>query len=397
MFQRTHFQPIATRINEPRRFIHVLAGPRQVGKTTLIEQILGATASPNLLISADGINNGTVAWLEAQWELARQQWRASGAQDFIFAVDEIQKVPNWSETVKANWDLDTRQKTPIKVILLGSSRLLLQQGLSESLAGRFEQTYMGHWSLPEMESAFGWSAEQYIWFGGYPGAADLINEEYRWKKYVFDALIEPNISRDILSLTRVNKPALLRRLFELGCLYAGQILSFNKMLGQLNDAGNTTTLAHYLDLLDSAGLLGGIQKYAERPLVQRQSSPKFQVHNTALIAAQRSETYAQIIAQPDQWGRMVESSVGAHLLNHSRTEGYELYYWRENNDEVDFVIRHHGKVLALEVKSGPSSAATAGMEAFRKKFKPDKLLLIGPRGLPWEAFLRLNPVDLMNS
>ncbi len=392
MFQRPHFQTLAKRLNEPRNVIQVLGGPRQVGKTTLLGQLLGHSTTPSHSVSADGIVNAGSSWLDQQWETARIKHRQSGAPTLTLAIDEIQKIPNWSETVKANWDADTRSNTPIKVVLLGSSRLLLQQGLTESLAGRFEFSYIGHWSLAEMQAAFGFSAEQFAWFGGYPGTAPFINEEFRWKNYVTDALIEPSISRDILSLTRVDKPALLRRLFELGCLYSGQILSFNKILGQLLDAGNTTTLAHYLKLLDAAGLLGGLEKFSGDVIRQRQSSPKFQVHNTALLASQMPETLAEMLKSPEKWGRIVESAVGAHLINHARQEGLRLFYWREGNDEIDFVLQYRGKTLAIEVKSGTLRKAP-GMEVFRKKFNPDKMMLVGAGGLPWEEFLTINPTD----
>lgn len=393
MFQRPHFQLLTNRLNEPRAFIQVLAGPRQVGKTTLATQLLTQSELPSHEASADGVANANAAWLNQQWETARLKWRQSGAAAFIFSIDEIQKIPNWSETVKANWDADTRNNLPIKVLLLGSSRLLIQQGLTESLAGRFELTYIGHWSLTEMEAAFGFSAEDFAWFGGYPGAAWLVKDEFRWKKYVNDALIEPSISRDILSLTRVDKPALLRRLFEIGCQYSGQILSFNKILGQLLDAGNATTLAHYLNLLDSAGLLGGIEKFAGDLIRQRQSSPKFQVHNTALISAILPETQAELRQIPDKWGRLVESAVGAHLLNFAKQEDFDVFYWRDGNDEVDFVLQHRGKTVAIEVKSG-ALRPISGMEAFRKKFNPHKMLLVGTGGLPWQDFLKINPVSI---
>ena len=281
-------------------------------------------------------------------------------------IDEIQKIDNWSETVKLLWDTDTRNNLNLKVILLGSSRLLLQQGLTESLAGRFESTYMGHWSFDEMQQAFGWDVNKYVWFGGYPGSATLIDDEKRWKTYVTESLIETSISKDILMLTRVDKPALMKRLFELGCMYSGQILSYTKVLGQLQEAGNTTTLSHYLELLNTAGLLAGIEKYAPDVIRQRSSSPKFQVHNTALISAQRNDLFKDTLAKPDEWGRMVESAIGAHLINHSLTEKFNLHYWRERNEEVDFVIERKGKVIGLEVKSS-AAGSTSGMTAFKKK------------------------------
>lgn len=392
-FERPHIQHFISRMNESRTFIQVLMGPRQVGKTTLISQVLAKLDSPYLFISADAMANAGDIWLEQQWEVARIQLRELDAAAFVLAIDEIQKIQNWSEIVKKLWDEDTRTKQNIKVILLGSSRLLLQQGLTESLAGRFETTYLGHWSFKEMEQAFGITADQYVWYGGYPGAASLMADEDRWKKYVNDALIETSISKDILMLTRVDKPALLRKLFELGCLHSGQILSYTKILGQLQDAGNTTTLAHYLQLLDTAGLLAGIEKYSGEQIRQRSSSPKFQVHNTALLSAQQGASFKEVRSKPEQWGRWVEAAIGAHLVNQQLTEGYTVHYWRHRNDEIDFVLEKKGKLIGLEVKSGAKQKAL-GMEAFRKQFTPDKVLLVGNSGLPWQEFLRLSPDQL---
>ncbi len=393
MFQRAQYKKLTDRVNEPRKFIQVVFGPRQVGKTTLVNEIIRHSTIPSHSISADAVPNSNSSWIEQHWNVAREKYKQSGAREFLLVIDEIQKIENWSEIVKQLWDTDSQQSIPIKVILLGSSRLLLQQGLTESLAGRFETTYMGHWSFLEMKKAFQWSKEQYVWFGGYPGSADLLADEERWKKYISDSLIETSISRDILMLTRVDKPALLRRLFELGCLYSGQILSYTKIQGQLQDAGNTTTLAHYLSLLHTAGLLAGIEKYAADQIRQRSSSPKFQVHNTALISSQRNETLTQIASNPALWGRMVESAIGAHLINHSLTDGFQVFYWRHRNDEIDFVIEKRGSVIGLEIKSGAKQRAV-GMDAFKKACNPDKILLIGNTGIPWEEFLQQNPNEL---
>ena len=393
MFERHHLQTLIKRMQEPRRFLQVIMGPRQVGKTTLVTQLAAQVKIDYYFVSADAVAAGNTTWLEQQWEAARIKLAQHETKEFLLVIDEIQKIDNWSETVKLLWDTDTRKNANLKVILLGSSRLLLQQGLTESLAGRFESTYMGHWSFDEMQQAFGWDVNQYVWFGGYPGSATLIEDEKRWKTYITESLIETSISRDILMLTRVDKPALMKRLFELGCLYSGQILSYTKVLGQLQDAGNTTTLSHYLELLDTAGLLAGIEKYAPDIIRQRSSSPKFQVHNTALISAQRNELFRNTLTKPDQWGRMVESAIGAHLINHSLTEKFNLHYWRVRNEEVDFVIERKGKVIGLEVKSG-AAGSTSGMTAFKNKFNPDKILLIGNAGLPWQDFLKLNPVSL---
>ncbi len=392
--QRPHLQTLKERIAGKRKFIQVVYGPRQVGKTTLVSQLLKKAKLPHLYASADGIANADAVWLRQQWEAARLKQKQSGAKDFLLALDEIQKVANWSETVKKFWDEDTRAGRNIKVILTGSSRLLLQQGLTESLAGRFETIYMGHWTFAEMKKAFGWNEEQFAWFGAYPGAAELIDDEPRWRNYILHSLIETSISRDVLMLTRVDKPALMKRLFELGCAYSGQILSYTKMLGQLTDAGNTTTLAHYLELLHSAGLLAGIEKFSGGKLRQRGSSPKFLAHNTALIAAQRSETFSEAVSRPDYWGRIAESTVGAHLLNHSLSGNFELHYWRDGNDEMDFVLKSGKKITALEVKSGGAKRAS-GATAFLKKFPSAKVIMVEPGGITWQELLNISPAELL--
>ena len=393
MFERPYLKLVRARIEEPRKFIQVIPGPRQVGKTTMVTQLLSQLNIPNQYESADAISATNASWLIQVWESSRLRMKASGREEFLLVIDEIQKIDNWSEIVKQQWDKDTRENTNIKVILLGSSRLLIQKGLTESLAGRFETLYLGHWSFPEMHSAFGWSIEQYVYFGGYPGSATLINDEERWKNYIKDSLIETSISKDILMLTRVDKPALLKRLFELGCLYSGQILSYTKILGQLLDAGNTTTLANYLKLLSDCGLLGGLDKYAGDIIRKRGSSPKFQVYNNALITSQANDCFEKAIMNPMLWGRLVESSVGSHLINHAVSERYNIYYWREGNNEVDFVLEKGDQLIGLEVKSGMKSD-NAGMGLFAEKFHPDQVLLVGTGGIRYEEFLKINPKEL---
>ena len=393
MIKRSQLQLVVSRIKEERRFMQVLAGPRQVGKTTLVLQLLEEPGIQGFYVAADDISGIGLAWIEMQWETARQRMKLAGTDSYVLIIDEIQKIPNWSETVKRLWDSDSRENIPLHVILLGSSRLLLQTGMTESLAGRYETMYISHWSLAEMREAFGWSADQYAWYGGFPGAASLISDEMRWKNYVSNSLAETSISRDILMMSRVDKPALMRRLFDLGCSYSGQMLSFNKILGQLLDAGNTTTLSHYLELLDSAGLLGGLEKFSRDTVRKRSSSPKFQVHNTAFVSALHPLDFEMIVKEREKWGRIVESAVGAHLINNAYSQGYSLFYWREGNYEVDFVLEHKGRVVALEVKSG-HSLRTAGMVQFRKHYPDSKIMLVGKDGIPWEEFLLINPMEL---
>lgn len=382
---------------EPRRFIQVLAGPRQVGKTTLVRQLIKQTAMPHIFETADAVPASDNQWLSGLWERARWQLKQEGGKAFLLVIDDIQKVDNWSEQIKREWDQDSGDGQDIRLLVLGSSRLLMQQGLTESLAGRYELSYMGHWSLAEMSEAFGTTPEEYVWFGGYPGAASLTHDEARWKQYIVDSLIESSISKDILMLTRIDKPALMRRLFELGCCYSGQILSYNKIMGQLQGSGNTTTLAHYLSLLDTAGLLAGLEKYNPKKLRQRASSPKYQVHNMALMTAQQSLSFDQVRSSPELWGRWVESAVGTHLVNQAISHRLELYYWRERNQEVDFVLTNQQHAAGLEIKSGGTEAhAHKHMEAFRKEFQPKRVMLIGKDGIPWEDFLRSDVRTLLS-
>ncbi|MGO8758338.1 MAG: ATP-binding protein [Terracidiphilus sp.] len=384
--------PIIERLREPRRFIQVIGGPRQVGKTTLVRQALAEFPDRSTYASADIPATRNPIWLEQQWEAARLNCRQKGT--WLLALDEIQKVSQWDVQVKRFWDEDSAANLDLRVVLLGSSPLLVQRGLTESLAGRFELLRAGHWTLAEMQEAFGWNADQYIFFGGYPGAAELIGDEERWRRYLLDSLIETTLSRDILLMTRVDKPALLRQLFRLGCEYSGQILSYQKMLGQLQDAGNTTTLAHYLDLLGGAGMVCGIQKFAGQAVRRRASSPKLQVLNNALKTAQATESFAEVRGNPERWGRLVESAVGAYLGGFALAGECEVFYWREVSKEVDFVLRRGDKVIAIEVKSGASRSSLPGMAAFDRLFHPDKKLLVGSGGIPVDEFLRMPAASL---
>lgn len=384
MIRRSIENLLLRRLNEPRRFIQVLAGPRQVGKTTVARQVMGSIEAIAHYASADEPALKGREWIVQQWELARLNARKG---DALLVLDEIQKVSGWSETVKQLWDGDTHSQTPLRVLLLGSSPLLIQSGLTESLAGRFEILPAAHWSFSEMKEAFGWDSEQFIYFGAYPGAAPLIEDPERWRRYVVDSLIETSISRDILLMTRVDKPALLRRLFQLACDYSGQILSYQKMTGQLTDAGNTVTLAHYLQLLQGAGMVAGLQKFSGGKIRQRGSSPKLQVLNTALMTSSSGMGFEETRRKSDLWGRLVESAAGAHLLNSTLGLPIEVTYWRERNAEVDFVLQRGQTVVGIEVKSAGGRRAMGGMEAFRRKFHPLRTLLVGGDGIPLEEFL----------
>jgi predicted AAA+ superfamily ATPase len=387
-FRRPHAAELARRLAEPRRFIQVVTGARQVGKATLVQQVVEEAGVPVRFASADEPTLRGPDWIAEQWEAARL---AAGPAGALLVLDEVQKAVGWAESVKRLWDEDSRARRKLKLVLLGSAPLLVQQGLTESLAGRFEVVHLPHWSFAEMRAAFDFSLDRYLVFGGYPGAAPLVDEPDRWRRYILDALVETTIARDVLLLTRVDKPALLRRLFELGCRYSGQVLSYTKMLGQLHDAGNTTTLAHYLDLLGAAGLLTGLGKYSGSAVRQRASSPKLQVLNTALMSAQGGISLGEVRSDRELRGRLIESAVGAHLANAAAARECEVFYWRERGREVDFVVRTGRTLTAIEVKSGRSRDARPGLAAFAESFSPARRLLVGGDGVPVEDFL-LEPV-----
>lgn len=391
--KRVYYQVIKNRLQEPRKFIQVIYGPRQVGKTTLMKQVLNDLDMPCLFETADDIIGADNTWLRKSWDKARFLAKQNNGAEVVLVIDEIQKIHNWSETVKKEWDSDSFNDVQLKVAVLGSSSLLIRQGLTESLAGRFETIYIPHWSFVEMQEAFGLTLEQFVWFGGYPGPIHLSGDESRWKRYVRESLIETSVSKDVLMMTRVDKPALLRRLFEIGSSYSSQILSLTKIQAELMEKGNITTLSNYLGLLSSAGLLCGLEKYSGEIIRKRSSRPKFQVFNNALISSQSAYDFKQAIADSKLWGRVVESSVGAHLLNLSSELDYNLYYWNENSNEVDFVIEKGEKVVAIEVKSGKDST-NPGMAEFDLRFHPKSMYTVGTDGIPLEDFFRTNPLDL---
>jgi predicted AAA+ superfamily ATPase len=387
MYHRSVTDTLERRLREPRRFLQILAGPRQVGKTTAVRQVLERLDVPTHYATADEPTLQSAAWISQQWETARLRADEDRRRGAVLALDEIQKASAWAPAVKRLWGEDTAAGRRLKVVLLDSSPLLMQQGLTESLAGRFEIIAASHWTFAEMRDAFGFDLERYLYFGGYPGAAPLVKQPARWVRYIKDSLIETTVSRDILLMTRVEKPALLRRLFHLACEYSGQVVSYQKMVGQLQEAGNTTTLAHYLELLSGAGMVTGLQKFAGQAVRRRASSPKLQVLNTGLMTAQSGRTLAAARRDTEFWGRLVESAVGAHLVNTARDSDTEVFYWRERNREVDFVLRRGRKVTAIEVKSGRNLERPVGMEAFARAFHPQRTLLVGETGIPIDEFL----------
>jgi predicted AAA+ superfamily ATPase len=383
MFTRALVLQLTARLQEPRRFIQIVIGPRQTGKTTAVTQSLDRLNCPQHFVSADDPNLVSAEWLRNVWVEARLLAKKETA---ILVVDEIQKVGNWSSIVKLLWDEDTRLRIPLKVVLSGSSSLLLQKGLSESLMGRFEILYSPHWSFGECKTAFGYSLEEFLFFGGYPGAAALINEETRWARYIGTSIVEPTISQDILQMGEVRKPALFRSLFLLGSMYSAQELSFTKMLGQLQDSGNTVTLAHYLELLGKANMLTGLQNYSGSKIRVRKSSPRLMVYDTSLVTYADGANRRRLLDNTTDRGRLVESAVGAYLLARSQEEGFEVYWWRQRNQEVDFVLSKGSRLTAIEVKSGRIKN-TGGSIAFKKLYPEALALIVGSTNLSLEDFL----------
>lgn len=382
-FTRAIVDELAVACRRRASLIQVIVGPRQVGKTTAAEQLVERLGWPNVWAAADLPFPPAAEWIETQWQIA-QTFKPARGQKVLLVLDEIQKVRGWSEVVKRLWDEEKRTRGRVLPILLGSSALLAQRGLTESLAGRFFLHRCPHWSWPECRAAFRWTLEQWIYFGGYPGAAPFVRDETTWKRYVSDSLIETVLARDVLQVQPVTKPALLRHLFSLAATYPAQMLSYNKMLGQLQDAGNTTTLASYVRLLETAYLLSGLELFSKGQVRKRGSSPKLVLWNNALVNALSLRTHKQAMADGGWWGRLIENAVGAHLLNGLQGPDWSVTYWRDGTAEVDFVVAHGTRVWALEVK-GCRSGKISGLEAFRKRYSA-KAWLVGPGGLELADF-----------
>lgn len=389
MYKRSIYHTIIKRLEEHRMFIQVVMGPRQIGKSTVVKQVLDDLGKPYLLYSADTIPSTSPKWISECWANARLQMRARQLGEMILVIDEVQKLKNWSEYVKKEWDADSLNHINLKVVLLGSSRVLLEKGLAESLMGRYEEIRMSHWSYPEMREAFNMSLEQYIYYGGYPGAAQLIEDEERWANYVNGAIIDATINKDILMDSPISKPALLRQTFELSVAYSGKILSLTKMLGALQDAGNTVTLAGYLNLLGDSGLVTGLQKYSVDMARKRASIPKYQVYNNALLSVLSGLSFKEAVTDSKRWGQIFESAIGAYIISEAFVHRFEVYYWREGNDEVDFVLKKNQKIVAIEVKSN-GETKTTGMERFHKLFNPLATIVVGENGIQPELFLSMD-------
>jgi hypothetical protein len=395
MYKRAEYLTIKSRLEEPRKFIQVVMGPRQVGKSTVVKQVLQDLDVPYQLFSADNVPASNTGWVSNCWAAVRSLKESKGLESIILVIDEIQKVTNWSEVVKKEWDDDTFYDRNIKLLLLGSSRVLLEKGLSESLGGRFEEIRMTHWSYPEMRDCFGFTLDQYIYYGGYPGAAELVSDPDRWEQYIQSAIIDATINKDILMNTPISKPALLRQTFELGASYSGKLLALNKMLGSLQDAGNTVTLAGYINLLSESGMLCGLQKYSIDTARRRASIPKLQVYNNALKMVYNPHTFEQAIMDRKEWGSIFESGIGAWIVSQAFVHRLEVFYWRDHSHEVDFILRKKGAVVAIEVKSD-AEKNTEGLDVFKRLYHPNHAFIVGDGGIRAEDFLTTDIRKLFN-
>lgn len=396
MFTRSQLEILKSRMAEPRRNIQVIMGPRQVGKSTLVGQFTETTAVPHDLFSADGVGKENTAWISEKWHEARMKMEIMQENEHILIIDEIQKIKNWSETVKKEWDKDTREKRNLKVILLGSSKLLIQKGLEESLAGRFETIRMGYWEWHEMRDAFGVDINEFIYFGGFPGLAPYINDEQRWQRTMEDSIVSPILSKDILEIEEIRNPALFRQVFDISALYSSQEMSLNKMQGAIN-SGTVPTIGSYLNILDRTMLAKPMQKYVPSMLRQKNSVPKLQVYNNAFKNMTGAHSFQEAMINLTEWGRQVESCVGAYLATRSVTDNFELLYWRiSSGQEVDFILKRGEQIAAIEVKSG-NAKKVSGLNDFRQLFKKQlgQSLIVGPEGLPLEQFFQIEISDLL--
>lgn len=387
MYQRRHLNILKSRMAEPRRRMQIVMGPRQVGKSTLVGQFTEGISVPFDFFAADGVNRFDSSWIPNKWQQVRMRMDIHSEQEHILIIDEVQKIRGWSEQVKKEWDEDSRSHRNLKVILLGSSRLLLQKGLEESLEGRFETIKMGYWDWQEMHEAFGFSMDEYVYFGGFPGLAPDIQDEDRWRNLMEDSIISPILTRDILEIEEIRNPALLRQVFELACIESAKELSLTKMQGTMN-SGTVPTIKNYLDILNKSMIVQPLQNYSPSRVKEKQSVPKMQVFNNAFRNRFGTFSFDEASVDPAEWGRLVESAVGAHLANRAMTDDYELFYWRnERRQECDYVLRKGQALVAIEIKSG-SVDKTVGFEKFKEQFADNvtAAFIVGPHALPLDDF-----------
>lgn len=375
-YQRDFVHQLHRRLKGPGPLIQVLIGPRQVGKTTGLRQLMNQWAHLAHYANADDLLAADRSWLLDQWQKALLLGDGT-----LLIIDEIQKLSNWPETIKSLWDAQPKR---LRVVLLGSSALQLQQGISESLAGRFELLRVYHWRFSELQHAFGYDLDRYLLYGGYPGSVDFEDDFDRWYTYIKESIVEAVIGKDILQNRKVAKPALFRQAFEILCHYPAQEISYTKLLGQLQDKGNTDLVKYYIELYSGAFLLFSLSKYFEKAWLKRSSSPKMLPACPALCTLAFGKND---LSNQDFRGRVFELAVGSELM---QLPG-ELFYWRDKNAEVDFIHHYQGSLTAIEVKSNRKKSSK-GLDLFCKNFPRAKRAVISPE--LFEQF-SINPMSFL--
>ena len=362
----------------PGSLIQIVRGPRQVGKTTGVLLFLKSQKKIYHYASTDGVLENGVSWILNEWQKARDK------KAVYFVIDEIQKINHWSEAIKKIWDQQARgaaKQRKIKFILLGSSSLIIQKGLTESLAGRYQTLNVHHWNFLETKKLIpSISLNQFLEMGGYPGSYRFLKKRDQFENFIKNSIIEPAISMDILSFSRVRKPALFKQIFEILCGYPAQEISYTKLLGQLQDKGNTDLIKTYIALYEQAFLFKSLEKFSHKTIKIKSSAPKI---------LPLSPCFSLFSVQKNLTSRVFEATVGAQL---SRLQG-ELYYWREQNKEIDFVYFFKKRIYAIEVKFGKKKT-TFGMESFLKKFKKAVPVFIDQKN--YELFLLDTEKFLLN-
>lgn len=349
----------------PKRFeskqplLQVILGPRQVGKTTTVLKLINEQyAERGMYVSADQVFNADAQWL-------RTCWLEAQAGKKILFIDEIQKSHNWAEAIKALYDESKRIKKLFPCVLLGSSSLEIQKGLTESLTGRFQLIRAHHWNYQESKKGYDLSFEKYLSYGGYPGSYQFIDSA-DWADYVKNSIISTAVEKDILQFRSVKNPALFKQAFDILVSYPAQEISYNKLLGQLQDRGNVELIKYYISLFEGAFLIKTLEKYSPKTIKRKSSSPKILPLAPCMPSLQWGGEHTSA-----EKGRIFELIVGCQLV---RT-GEELFYWREGNAEVDFVLKQGKNVWAIEVKSGRKKS-DKGLQQFKKNFPSARTAMI---------------------
>ncbi|MBI2376975.1 MAG: ATP-binding protein [Deltaproteobacteria bacterium] len=392
---------LAERLEEPAPGrIQLLAGPRQVGKTTLLLELVERFSELAVYAAADEPGSA----LPGFWErlLARAEQTCADQGRAILLLDEAHLLADWAPRLKGAWDRFRRIKAKVHVVASGSSSLHLARGSRESLAGRFELLTLTHWSARSMADVFGLkgeeAAEAVVRAGSYPGAFHLLDDPARWSAYVRDAILEPAIGRDILALTSVRRPALLRQIFAVAASSPAQILSLQKIQGQLQDSGALETIACYLQLLEDAFLVAALPKFSAQPRRQRAAPPKLVTLNNALLAAVSST--GPVRDDPARFGAWVENACLAHAWN----AGQRVSYWREEPLEVDGVVEGSWGKWAIEVKTADlRPSELRGLLELTLRYPKYKPLVVcsatglvtarqaGVAAMTWQSFLLDGP------